>query len=176
MSIEIRRLSAAEAGALAEDLAAVLVDCIEGGASVSFMPPFGQANAVAFFHKCIRSVEADERFILGGFIDGKLAGTVQVVYATPPNQPHRGDVAKLLVHRLARRSGLGEALMLLAEEETRKSGRTLLVLDTVEGGAADRLYRRLGWTSAGVIPNYAMNPDGSWCNAVFFWKDLSGAR
>ncbi len=171
--VEIRRLNVGEASAHAGELAEVLVDCVEGGASVSFMPPFTKPDAETFFHKCILGVQAGERILLAGFVDGKLRGTVQVVNATPPNQPHRGDVTKLLVHRSARRSGLGEALMRHAEEHALQAGLTLLVLDTVRGGAAERLYRRLGWTSAGVIPNYAMNPDGSWCDTVIFWKALN---
>jgi GNAT superfamily N-acetyltransferase len=148
------------------------VDCVEGGASVSFMPPFARADAEEFFRNVIRGVEAGERTLLAGYLDGKLAGTVQVVTATPPNQPHRADVAKLLVLRSARGRGLAAALMNRAEECAREAGKTLLVLDTCEGGAAERLYKSLGWVKAGVIPKYALNPDGSWCDTVIFWKAL----
>jgi GNAT superfamily N-acetyltransferase len=170
--MEVRRLNASEASALLGELAEVLVDCVEGGASVSFMPPFGKPEAEAFFSKVIRGVEAGERILLAGFVGGRLAGTVQIVTATPPNQPHRADVAKLLVLRPARRSGLGAALMKRAEECARAAGKTLLVLDTVSGGAAERLYESLGWVKAGVIPKYALNPDGTWCDTVIFWKAL----
>ena len=172
MLIEIRRLNTLEASEFLGELAAVLLDCVEGGASVSFMAPFTKAEAEEFFRKTIRGVEAGERILLAGFVDGKLVGTVQVVTATPPNQPHRADIAKLLVLRSARRSGLGAALMKHAEECAQEAGKTLLVLDTVRGGAAERLYENLGWTKAGVIPNYALFPDGSPCDAVIFWKAL----
>jgi GNAT superfamily N-acetyltransferase len=154
-------------------LAEVSVDCVEGGASVSFMAPFTKPEAEQFFRKVIRGVEAGERILLAGFVDGKLVGTVQIVTATPPNQPHRADVAKLLVLRSTRRSGLGAALMHRAEECAQEAGKTLLVLDTVRGGAAERLYENLGWMKAGVIPKYALFPDGSPCDAVIFWKALN---
>ncbi len=170
--MDVRRLTAWEAAAFAGELAEVLVDCVEGGASVSFMLPFGKPDAEEFFRKVIRGVDAGERILLAGFVDGKLAGTVQIVTATPPNQPHRAEIAKLLVLRSARRSGLGAALMTHAEECARQAGKTLLVLDTVRGGSAERLYENLGWVKAGVIPKYALNPDGSWCDTVIFWKAL----
>jgi GNAT superfamily N-acetyltransferase len=174
MAIEIRRLSAAEASALAGELAEVLVDCVEGGASVSFMPPFGKAEAEEFFRKIIQGVEAGDRILLAAFLDDKLAGTVQVVMAMPPNQPHRAEIAKLLVLRSARGRGLAAALMRRAEECAKQAGKSLLVLDTCEGGAAEKLYERLGWVRAGVIPKYALYPDGSWCDTVIFWKALDG--
>lgn len=173
MQTEIRRLNAAEASALIGDLASVLVDCVEGGASVSFMPPFTQADAEAFFRKVIQGVETGERILLAALLDSKLAGTVQVLTAMPPNQPHRAEIAKLLVARSARRQGIAEALMRRAEECAKNAGKTLLVLDTVAGGDAARLYDRLGWIRTGVIPNYALYPDGTRCDAVIFWKALS---
>jgi GNAT superfamily N-acetyltransferase len=174
MNVEIRRLSASDASASLGALAEVLVDCIDGGASVSFMPPFGMPEAEEFFRKVIQGIEADDRILLAAFVDSKLAGTVQVLLSMPPNQPHRGEIAKLLVHRSARGRGLAAALMRRAEECAKEAGKTLLVLDTSEGGPAERLYMRLGWVKACVIPKYALNPDGSWCDAVFFWKALSG--
>jgi GNAT superfamily N-acetyltransferase len=170
--IEVRRLNALEASEFLGELAEVLVDCVEGGASVSFMAPFTKPEAEEFFRKVIRGIEAGERILLAGFVEGKLVGTVQIVLATPPNQPHRADVAKLLVLRSARRSGLGSALMKHAEECAREAGKTLLVLDTVRGGSGKRLYENLGWTKAGVIPNYALFPDGSPCDTAIFWKSL----
>src|SRR5580700_10244018 len=128
MKVEIQRLSAGEATASLAELATVLVDCVEGGASVSFMAPFTRREGEEFFRNVIRGVEAGERILLAGFIDGKLVGTVQIVTATPPNQPHRADIAKLLVLRSARRSGLGAALMKRAEECAQEAGKTLLVL------------------------------------------------
>ena len=101
-----------------------------------------------------------------------LVGTVQVVLALPPNQPHRAEIAKLLVHRSARRRGIAELLMERAEAEARVEGKTLLVLDTVTGDDAERLYERLGWTRVGVIPGYALYPDGRPCDTTVFWKSL----
>ena len=171
--VEIRRLTAAQASASLSELAEVLVDCVEGGASVSFMPPFGKPAAEEFFRKVIHGVAAGERILLAAFLEGKLAGTVQVVMALPPNQPHRAEIAKLLVLRSARGRGLAAALMRRAEACAQEAGKTLLVLDTCEGGAAERLYVRLGWVKAGVIPKYTLNPDGGWCDTVIFWKALA---
>jgi len=173
VQIEIRRLNAADARAHLSELASVLVDCVEGGASVSFMPPFTQSDAEAFFRKVATGVEAGERILLAAFHDSELVGTVQLLTAMPPNQPHRAEVAKMLVMRWARSRGIGEALMRRAEECALEAGKTLLVLDTVQGGAAERLYARLGWNQAGVIPKYALMPDGSWCDTVIFWKSLA---
>ena len=173
VNVEIRRLSVSEASSRLSDLAEVLVDCVEGGASVSFMAPFGKPAAEEFFRKVIHGVEAGDRILLAAFLDAKLAGTVQIVTALPPNQPHRAEIAKLLVLRSARGRGLGGALMLRAEEYAKEAGKTLLVLDTVVGGAAEKLYESLGWMRAGVIPKYALFPDGRWCDAVIFWKALA---
>jgi GNAT superfamily N-acetyltransferase len=171
--IEIRQLSATQARPYIAALAEVLLDCVEGGASVSFMASFSKSDAESFFEKTLQGVECGERILLAAFVDSKLLGTVQILTATPPNQPHRADIAKLLVHRSARGQGLGAHLMRHAEEVSRLAGKTLLVLDTVTGGDAERLYLRLGWTKAGVIPNYALFPDGRFCDTTIFWKDLS---
>ena len=168
--IEIRRLVADEVRARLDELAAVLADCVAGGASVSYMAPFTHEQAREAFAAWADEVERDARLLLAAFLDGTIVGTVQVVYATPPNQPHRADVAKLLVHRSARRRGVAQLLMEHAEKEARAEGKTLLVLDTVTGDAAERLYTRLGWTRAGVIPNYALYPDGRPCDTTVFWK------
>jgi GNAT superfamily N-acetyltransferase len=168
--IEIRRLRADEIRARLDELAAVLADCVAGGASVSYMAPFTHEQAREAFAAWADEVERDARLLLAAFLDGTIVGTVQVVYATPPNQPHRADVAKLLVHRSARRRGVAQLLMEHAEKEARAEGKTLLVLDTVTGDAAERLYTRLGWTRVGVIPNYALYPDGRPCDTTVFWK------
>jgi GNAT superfamily N-acetyltransferase len=110
--------------------------------------------------------------LLAAFDDGDVVGTVQVNLATPPNQPHRADIAKLLVRRSARRRGVAAQLMEAAEREALAEGKTLLVLDTVTGDAAERLYERLGWTRVGVIPNYALYPDGRPCATTLFYKQL----
>jgi GNAT superfamily N-acetyltransferase len=163
-------LNAAEAKASLGELADVLVDCVAGGASVSFMSPFSKADAEAFFRKCIAGVEPGERILLAALIDGCIVGSVQILTAMPPNQPHRADVAKLLVHRKARGSGVGQRLMEEVEKYARAAGKTLLVLDTVTGEAGERLYTRLGWTRVGVIPDYALFPDGRPCATTVFWK------
>jgi GNAT superfamily N-acetyltransferase len=150
----------------------VLVDCVEGGASVSYMAPFTHAQAREAFDAVARDVELGRRVLLAAFAGDELVGTVQVGLATPPNQPHRGEIAKLLVRRSARRHGVAARLMERAEEEARAEGKTLLVLDTVTGDAAERLYERLGWTRVGVIPNYALYPDGRLCDTTVFFKAL----
>ena len=170
--IEIRQLSAAEGRRHLSALAEVLHDCVEGGASVSFMAPFSQAAAESFFEKALDGVERGERILLAAFDQSKLVGTVQIVTATPPNQPHRADVAKLLVLRSARGQGVATRLMEQVEEASRAAGKTLLVLDTVTGGDAERLYMRMGWNRVGVIPNYALFPDGRMCDTTVFWKEL----
>jgi GNAT superfamily N-acetyltransferase len=154
-----------------DDLGTLLAAIVADGASVSFMPPFSQDDARAWWMRTV--ADADPRAIFLVARDGLgIAGTVQVHPAWPPNQPHRGDVAKLLVHPRARRRGIGRALMARVEDRARENGLTLLTLDTVRGAAGDALYRSLGWTEVGVIPNYALNPDGSWCDTVVFYKQL----
>ena len=129
----------------------------------------GRARA---FEGFVADAEQGRRLILAAFAEGRLVGTVQVILALPPNQPHRGEIAKLLVHRSARGRGIAQQLMDSAEVEARAEGKTLLVLDAVTGGDAARLYDRLGWTTVGVIPNYALYPDGRPCDTTYFWKAL----
>jgi ribosomal protein S18 acetylase RimI-like enzyme len=155
-----------------DSLARVLVDCVEGGASVGFMWPFSRTDAGAFFEGVAAEVEQGRRLIVAAFDDGELLGTVQVILALPPNQPHRGEITKLLVHRSARRRGVARLLMERAETEARAEGKTLLVLDAVTGDDAERLYERLGWMKVGVIPGYALYPDGRVCDTTYFWKGL----
>ena len=171
--LEIRQLNAFEALPYLGALAEVLIDCVEGGASVGFMAPLARATAESFFAKAIEGVRLGERILLAAFVDSELVGTVQIVTATPPNQPHRADVAKLLVRRSARGQGVAFRLMEQVEEASRVAGKTLLVLDTVTGSVAEKLYLRLGWTPAGVIPRYALFPDGAWCDTTIFWKRLT---
>lgn len=168
----IRKLDAVECSHYLESLADVLVDCVAGGASVGFMPPFAADDAKAFFEHCIDDVESDKRIMLAGFVDGELVGTVQVVTAMPPNQPHRADVTKLLVRRDARRNGIGRELMLAVERTAKAAGKTLLVLDTATGDAAERLYIQLGWTRVGAIPQYALYPGGEFCDTTVFYKKI----
>ena len=171
--IEIRRLDAAAARARLDELAAVLVDCVEGGASVRYMAPFSREDGRLAFEAVAKEVAAGRRLLLAALAEGSVVGTVQVVHAAQPNSPHRGEIVQLLVHRSARGRGIARRLMERAEQEARAEGWTLLVLDTVTGDAAERLYERLGWTRVGVIPGYALYPDGRPCDTTVFWKSLS---
>jgi len=151
----------------------VLIDCVEGGASVSFMWPMSRAKADAFWKRAADAVSRRERIVVvAEDADGAIVGTVTVLLDQPENQPHRGDVSKMLVHRRARRHGVGAALLEAAERSARKVGKTLLVLDTVSGSDAERLYRRQGWQRCGEIPGYALWPDGAPCPTTIFYKVL----
>ena len=152
-------------------LSDVLIDCVEGGASVSFMLPMTRAKATAYWGSVGASLARGERKVLVAEDDaGTLLGTVQVLLDQPENQPHRGDVAKMLVHRRARKQGLGAALLAAAERSALEAGKTLLVLDTVTGSDGYRLYARHGWRLCGEIPNYALWPDGRFCPTTVFYK------
>ena len=169
----VRRVGADEAAACAEGLADVLIDCVEGGASVSFMLPLPREKAVRFWRNVADGVVRNERVLLiAEDREGRIVGTVQMILAMPDNQPHRADVAKMLVHRKARRRGIAERLMAAIDEEARAEGKTVLVLDTVTGGDAERLYARTGWQRVGVVPKYALMPDGAFCATTFFFKHL----
>jgi GNAT superfamily N-acetyltransferase len=156
-------------GALAE----VLQDCVDGGASVSFMLPLTRERATAFWRKVADGVRAGQRALIVAEDDHGVCGTVQLIFDLPENQPHRADLAKMLVHRRARRQGLGASLLKAAEATARECGKTLLVLDAVTDGDAARLYARLGWVRVGDIPNYALFPQGGYCSTTVFYKDLS---
>jgi GNAT superfamily N-acetyltransferase len=168
----IRRLERVS-DAHVSQLAALLIDCVEGGASVSFMHPLGESEARAFWQRVADGVHRGERALLVAEDSaGTIVGTVQLVMDLPANQPHRADVAKMLVHRRARRQGLAERLMRAAEATARECGRSLLVLDTVTGGDAERLYTRLRWQRVGSIPDYALWPRGGFCATTFFYRAL----
>jgi GNAT superfamily N-acetyltransferase len=169
---EIAVLGAPIADTALEQLASVLVDCVEGGASVSFMSPFSHAEALVFFQKVAASVAAGDTVLLAASLDGRIVGTVQLGLDTPPNQPHRADIKKMLVHRSARSRGIGAALMARVEDEARRHGRWLLVLDTAPGENGHRVYKRAGWTETGIIPDYALFPDGRICDTTVMWKRL----
>lgn len=156
-----------------DELTDVLVDCVTGGASVSFMLPFDRQQARDFWHKVAQSAAREERVVLAAENEqGRIIGTVQLITDQPDNQPHRADVAKLLVHSEARRGGVAQALMALLESEARKRGKDVLVLDTATGSAAEKFYQRYEWQRAGEIPRYALNPDGSYCSTTYFFKQL----
>jgi GNAT superfamily N-acetyltransferase len=166
-----RRLHAVD-DAQIDELASVLIDCVEGGASVSFMHPLTRDRAVAFWRRVAQGVAAGERALLVAEDAQGLCATVQLVLDQPENQPHRADLSKMLVHRRARRQGLGAALMRAAEAMARDCGKTLLVLDAVTGGDAERLYARLGWERVGVIPGYALMPKGELCSTTVFYRNV----
>jgi len=155
-----------------QGLSDVLIDCVEGGASVSFMLPMTRAKAEAFWRSTAASVARGERIVLAAEdASGTIVGTAQVILAQPENQPHRGDLAKMLVHRGARRRGIGAALLAAAERSARSAGKTLLVLDTASDDA-ERLYGRGGWQRCGRVPDYALFPDGTPCATTFYFKFL----
>ena len=157
-----------------DGLADVLIDCVEGGASVSFMHPLTHDRALAFWRRVAQDVAAGQRALLVAEDAQGLCGTVQLVLDQPENQPHRADLCKMLVHRRARRRGLGAALMRAAEATARECGKTLLVLDAVTGDDAARLYERLGWVRVGDIPGYALLPRGGPCSTTYYYRDLDG--
>jgi ribosomal protein S18 acetylase RimI-like enzyme len=166
----VRRLHTLD-DATIDGLADVLIDCVEGGASVSFMHPLSRDRATTFWRRVAPAVVAGERALLVAEDGRGLCGTVQLILEQPENQPHRADLTKLLVHRRARRHGVGEALMRAAETTARACGKSLLVLDTASD-TAERLYERLGWERVGVIPGYALLPQGGLCDTVVFYRNL----
>jgi GNAT superfamily N-acetyltransferase len=169
----VRRIQAHEALPI-DSLAALTIDCVDGGASIGFMHPLSDAQARAFWQRVAAGVAAGERALLVAEDADGVIGTVQLLLAQPDNQPHRADLAKLQVHRRARGHGLAEALMREAEQMAADCGKTLLVLDTVTGSAADRLYTRLGWQRVGEVPDFALWPRGGLCPTTFFYKRVGG--
>ena len=169
--VTVRSLDAGETLERIGQLADVLLDCVEGGASVSFMLPMARETAADFSRKVAGGVGRGERTLLVAEDEQGIVGTVQLIMHMPENQPHRADVAKLLVHRRARGLGIGRRLMEAVEDAAREQGRRVLVLDTASD-TAERLYERLGWRRVGVVPDYALMPDGELCATVFFYKHV----
>ena len=167
----IRRLTTVTSAQL-DDLAQVLIDCVAGGASVSFMHPLAMDKALAFWQRVADSLGRGERALLVAEDALGIVGTVQLVWDLPENQPHRADVAKMLVHRRGRRQGIGEALMRAAEITAQENGKTLLMLDTTTGMDAERLYARLGWQPLGVVPGHALRAHGGLSDTTFFYRVL----
>lgn len=172
-SFTVRR--AAADGKTIEALADLTLDCVEGGASIGFMLPLSRSRVLQFWEGVLASAARGERILLVAedTVSGMILGTVQLVLTMPDNQPHRADVAKMQVHRVARRRGVGSALLRAIEEEARQAGRTLLVLDTVTGSDAERLYASHGWERCGVIPEYALWPQGGLCSTTVFYRQLA---
>lgn len=174
--VRIERIRASQAGSdsLISELADVLVACVDAGASVSFMHPLSQDKAQDFWRKVLQGVAGDERILLvARDAEQGLVGTVQLITAQPENQPHRADVAKMLVHPQARKQGLGEGLMKAIEQEAKLAGKRLLVLDAVTGDAGWRLYLRCGWQVAGDVPGFALLPRGGLVSTTFMYKALA---
>jgi GNAT superfamily N-acetyltransferase len=169
-TFNVRRLDAVTEAQI-DGLVDVLMDVVEGGASVSFMHPFTRDKAIAFWRGVAKAVEAGERAIVIAEDELGICGTAQLILALPENQPHRADLAKMLVHRRARRRGIGAAVLTAAENVARELGKTLLVLDTASDDA-ERLYERAGWIKVGVIPDYALMPDGAFCDTIVYYRRL----
>jgi len=167
----VGRLSALDETAIAE-LSAVLVDCVQDGASVGFMQPLDLQRAASFWRGIAPEVAAGDRVLLVARDGQGIVGTVQVILDRADNKLHRADVAKMLVHRRGRRRGLGSALLRAAEAAARAEARTLLVLDTATGSDAERLYTRHGWVRAGIIPDYALWPQGGLCSTSIYYRRL----
>jgi GNAT superfamily N-acetyltransferase len=173
-TIRISIPTADEARALIPALAGILIDCVEGGASVSFMLPIDRRTAEEFYEGVVEKVATGSTVLFVACHDGEPIGTVQLSPEQKPNQPHRAEVHKLLVDRRGRQQGIAQALMAAVEEAAKARGRWLLCLDTATGSPAERLYEKLGWQRLGVMPRHAMWPQGGFCDTTFFWKDLSG--
>jgi len=172
--VSVRVLSGRDAHAHVPALCDVLIDCVHAGASVSFMAPLAREKAERFWQGVAAGVAAGERALLVAVdgAGGDVLGTVQLIVGQPENQPHRADVSKMLVRSAARRRGIGGALMRAVEDEARRAGKTLLVLDTASP-EAERLYERSGWTRVGVVPGYALFPDGQPCDTAYYFKQLA---
>lgn len=172
MTATIRILDATGARAAVPDLCEVLSDCINGGASLGFMLPFEPKDGVAYWQDIAVQVEKGGIILGVAEVDGRIVGTVQIGLASKPNQPHRGDLMKLMVHSSARGLGLSRKLTEAVEQEAAHRGRTLLVLDTATGSDAEGIYPRLGWERVGVIPDYALWPQGGLCGTTLFYKRI----
>lgn len=172
-SWSLRRIHVVDEAMIA-GLVDVLIDCVEGGASVSFMHPLSRERATAFWQRVAEGVKSGERALLIAEDAQGVCGVVQLAFDLPENQPHRADLSKMLVHRRARRQGLGAALMRAAESAARECGKTLLVLDAVTDGDAARLYERLDWVRVGDIPGYALMPRGGFCSTTVYYRNLGG--
>ena len=156
----------------ADDLIELLQDAVDSGASIGFLPPLGREDASTYWRGIFHEITTGKRLVLGAMDGGRLVGSAQLELASKPNAVHRAEVQRVLVHRAVRRQGIAEQLMRKVEELARDRGRSLLVLDTRQGDDAELLYRKLGYTVAGVIPEYARSADGSLAGSVFYYKLL----
>jgi GNAT superfamily N-acetyltransferase len=170
--MHIERLTSEQTHACLPDLIRLLQDAVEGGASVGFLPPLSDDQARQYWSGIVPDVDKGSRIVLVAMEDGGVIGTVQLELAQKPNAAHRAEVQKLLVHRDHRGKGIAGELLNVIEAAARAANRTLLVLDTIEGDTAERLYRRLGWIEAGVIPQFARGAAGTLDATVIFYKLL----
>lgn len=169
----IETLDGVQADAAIAELCNVMADCVNDGASIGYMLPYGPEDALPFWQGVARGVADGAIRLIVAKLDGRITGTVQLALAQPPNQPHRADLRKLMVRRSARGLGQARRLMQAAETEALACGRRVLVLDTATGSDAEAIYLRLGWQRVGVIPDYALFPDGRFCDSTFFYKALA---
>ena len=173
MTLEILRLDGPTFDAAIPDLAVILADAVAGGASVGFLLPFSPEDAATWWQSIERDVVRGDVVVIAARLERRVVGTAQLRLAQWPNGRHRAEVAKVLVHRSARRNGVATALMREIERIALAEGRTLLVLDTIAGSDAERLYRKLGWTRSAEIPEYAGMPDGELRPTVIFYRRLA---
>ncbi|BAT53313.1 GCN5-related N-acetyltransferase [Nostoc sp. NIES-3756] len=169
---QIVEIDAVEATSRLPELSEILVDAVTSGASVSFMMPFTVTEAIAYWQSILPAVAQGRTILLVALVEGRAFGTVQLSLTTPPNQSHRADVAKLLVHRQVRRQRIARKLMQRIEEVAISQGRTLLTLDTMTNSIAEELYLSLGYVLVGKIPNYAYFPDGLLGDTSILYKHL----
>lgn len=170
--MEISLLTARQAEAHLARLSEILRHSVEGGALVGYVLPFDIEQSRAYWLGVVRSVEEGERLLYCAIDDGEIIGSAQLYLSPEPNAPHRAEIYKLLVHRDFQRRGVGAALMRHMEAEALRLGRSLLLLDTVAGGAGERLYRRLGWQEVGTVPKHFVDPHGNFKSSVYFMKLL----
>jgi acetyltransferase len=170
--LNVERLTANAAPDVVPELAALLRDAVESGASIGFLPPLTEEDAINYWQEVVSALRGPHRILLVARIDQNVVGTVQLDLASRPNGSHRAEVAKLMVHTSYRKQGIAQALMNAIEQAARLAGRTTLVLDTREGDPSERLYIKLGYTRAGTIPEYARSSDGSLHTTVFMYKLL----
>lgn len=171
-STTIRELDAQAAGGVLPALAGILVDAVDNGASVNFLSGLTEAQAVAFWQGQVDAIATGGRVLLVAELGGRVVGTVVVTFAPQPNGPHRAEIGKMLVHSSVRRRGIGRQLLEAAESVARRTGRTLLHLDTQTGSAGEALYRATGWIEYGVMPGHSLTPDGRLEAATFFYKTI----
>lgn len=171
--IELKIIDQAAMPALIESLSEILVDCVIHGASLGFMLPYSRQEAQSYWREVRDAVSAGTTILVVACLNGRAVGTVQVGLATKPNQQHRADIMKLLVHSKARGLGISRMLMQQAEIEARKAERSILVLDTATGSDAEVIYPKFGWQRVGIIPFYAKFPDGRYCDATYFYKQIA---